>query len=304
MRTTSPSASTGTRSGDGGDRRREWRKRGDSNPRSFRTPAFEATGMPPRRPDLAGQESVVVQRCLAILRRVAVTVVVSPRRYGDIPVLFCRDGMDPSHSMAGVRSIDRMLSARRFEGRDARGHHSAVLREARGRPRLAPGEGSQRGGCSRPGRDQSEDQDENVDCTVTELILERFHLGAIGLSLSGGRIRAFQIRPRRQAEDRRVDQQMVEQAAGVAGKIVWSEAHGFGQFDEPLRDNPIEELLLGAEVDVDRPLVRAGPVGDAVDPRSGQAVLRELRSCGGQDPTLGLGRIWRHLHSLLTGVGN
>ena len=48
------------------------------------------------------------------------------------------------------------------------------------------------------------------------------------------------------------------------------------------------EVLLVAEVVVEQPLVRPGPLGDAVDPRAPEAFLAKLRARGGEDLVLGL----------------
>ena len=77
--------------------------------------------------------------------------------------------------------------------------------------------------------------------------------------------------------------QIVKEATGVARQILGRERDGLNELDEGVFQHSVEQPFLVAEVRVDHPLVDAGPLGDAVDPRPGRAVGGELGRCGGQE---------------------
>ena len=55
------------------------------------------------------------------------------------------------------------------------------------------------------------------------------------------------------------------------------------ELDHRGADDPAEQLFLVREVEVDRALRDAGPLGDVLEPRRGESALREHREGGVED---------------------
>jgi len=87
---------------------------------------------------------------------------------------------------------------------------------------------------------------------------------------------AFEPGPGHEPQQIGVVAVVVEEAAGVSGKVVGVDRHSTdGVLREPLQHG-VEESVLVAEVVVDEALVRARRSGDSVHSRTGDAVSDEL----------------------------
>jgi hypothetical protein len=75
--------------------------------------------------------------------------------------------------------------------------------------------------------------------------------------------------PRAEPDDRRVLGEEVERCASERRDVVRVELDLVVEARDLVGDDPVEELLLGAEVGVDQLLVRARAPGNPVDARAG-----------------------------------
>ena len=88
---------------------------------------------------------------------------------------------------------------------------------------------------------------------------------------------------------------MVEQGTRETGQVFDGERHGVEQRAHTLGQDGVEELLFVAVVDIDQALVGLGGLSDPIYPRASQPMLGELLKGGVQQPSLGGGRVGRHV---------
>ena len=94
---------------------------------------------------------------------------------------------------------------------------------------------------------------------------------------------AFQLRPGDHPEVFGSALSQIEDVADEFGHRVRTQLDGPEELGSVGRDHVAKEGLLVAEMRVQAFLAGAGGPGDAIDARSGQAVLRELRAGRGKD---------------------
>src|SRR5205085_1078877 len=105
---------------------------------------------------------------------------------------------------------------------------------------------------------------------------------------------SLEVSPYRQADELGVLVEVVQGGGGIAGQVLGGERDRVQELLDVLVDDPVKELVLVAEMGVDRLLVGFGGGGDSVDPCAGQSACGELFVRGVQQSPLGVGRVRGH----------